>query len=108
MPEVAIAVWIGRDDSKPLPGHLTGGAAAAPIVRDFLEQMGTRLKLAPPEIPAGAKSVKVDPATGQPSEAKNAVQMVVRAGQATPMVMPSSAPRSPPPSGVVSDQDEED
>lgn len=108
MPEVALAVWIGRDDSKPLSGRLTGGSAAAPVAREFLEQMGTRLKLAPPDVPVGARTVKVDPSTGQPSEAKNAVPMVVRAGQATPLVLPERrGPPGPVPSAGA-DADEED
>lgn len=105
MPEIALAVWIGRDDNKPLPGHLTGGAAAAPIARDFLESMGTRLRLAPPELPSGARMIKVDPATGQPSEAKNAMSLVVRASAATPVVMPSGRGME---SRTPTEEDEED
>jgi penicillin-binding protein 1A len=104
MPEIAIAVWIGRDDSKPLPGHLTGGAAAAPIVRDFLEAMGTRLKLEPPDLPAGARMIKVDPSSGRPSDAKNALQVVVRAGAATPVVTPPGGGAE---SRAITDEEEE-
>ena len=30
-PDIAVGVWLGRDDSQPIPGRQTGGMAAAPI-----------------------------------------------------------------------------
>lgn len=35
-PHLAIGVWLGRDDNKPLPGESTGGLLAAPIAAEIL------------------------------------------------------------------------
>jgi penicillin-binding protein 1A len=32
-PGVVVAVWVGRDDFKPIPGNLSGSRAAAPIAK---------------------------------------------------------------------------
>lgn len=37
-PHLAIGVWIGRDNSKPMPGTMAGGSHAAPIAGDILRQ----------------------------------------------------------------------
>lgn len=37
-PEVTVGVWIGRDDAKPMAQNMTGGHAAAPVVRDIIDQ----------------------------------------------------------------------
>jgi penicillin-binding protein 1A len=37
-PHIAIGVWIGRDDNKPLPNHLAGGTAAAPVVAEIFRK----------------------------------------------------------------------
>lgn len=37
-PHLALGVWLGRDDNKPLPGTSTGGATSAPIAVEILKQ----------------------------------------------------------------------
>jgi penicillin-binding protein 1A len=37
-PHLAIGVWVGRDDARPLPDRLTGGRVAAPIAARILER----------------------------------------------------------------------
>lgn len=37
-PHVAIGVWVGRDDNKPLPGTATGSSHSAPIAADILKK----------------------------------------------------------------------
>jgi len=37
-PHLAIGVWLGRDDSKPLPGRTAGGSHAAPIAARILKE----------------------------------------------------------------------
>lgn len=104
-PRLALAVWLGRDNSEPLPGKMTGGSGAAPIAREFLEAIGPKVSYAPPELPEGARLVKVDPENGTPSEAKNAVPIVVRAGAPTPLLSSGSGGGAPP-KGTVEDDDE--
>lgn len=35
-PHLAIGVWLGRDDAKPMPGTMAGGSDAAPIAGEVL------------------------------------------------------------------------
>lgn len=37
-PHLAIGIWLGRDDNKPLPGSMTGGTSAAPIAAKILSR----------------------------------------------------------------------
>lgn len=37
-PQIAIGVWLGRDDNGPLPNHMAGGTAAAPIAARILRE----------------------------------------------------------------------
>lgn len=37
--DVAFAVWVGRDDDRPLPGRATGGSTAAPIAAAFVRAL---------------------------------------------------------------------
>lgn len=37
-PHLAIGIWIGRDDNKPLPGKIAGGSNAAPIAAEILKR----------------------------------------------------------------------
>ncbi|MGB3786714.1 MAG: penicillin-binding protein 1A [Phormidesmis sp.] len=38
VPQLATAVWVGNDDSRPLSRGATGGGYAAPVWRDFMVQ----------------------------------------------------------------------
>lgn len=37
-PHLAIGIWLGRDDNKPLPRLMAGGSSAAPIAVAILKQ----------------------------------------------------------------------
>lgn len=37
-PQLAIGVWIGKDDNTPLPNRMAGGSAAAPIAAEILRR----------------------------------------------------------------------
>ncbi len=36
VPQLATAIWVGKDNNKPLGNHATGGVLVAPIWRDFM------------------------------------------------------------------------
>jgi membrane carboxypeptidase/penicillin-binding protein len=38
VPQLATAVWIGKDNNRPLGRGVTGGGFAAPIWRNFMSQ----------------------------------------------------------------------
>lgn len=38
VPQLTTAVWVGRDDNRPLSRGATGGGMVAPIWKDFMEQ----------------------------------------------------------------------
>ncbi len=71
-PELVATVWVGFDDNTSL-GRETGGSAALPIWIDF---MRAALAGVPPRdfpMPPGVVRVRVDPATGRPSTATEAI-----------------------------------
>ncbi|MFQ5763964.1 MAG: penicillin-binding protein 1A [Rhodospirillales bacterium] len=64
-PDLAVGVFVGFDDPKPLGRHETGSSVAAPIFRDFMEA-ALKDKLAIPfRIPPGIRLVRVNVTTGQ-------------------------------------------
>lgn len=105
-PRIALAVWVGRDNSEPLPAKMTGGSGAAPIAREFLEALGPKVAYPPPQLPDGSKVVKVDPEEGLPSDARNSVSVVVRSGTAAPILSSGGSPSGAAAKGAVEDEDE--
>ncbi|PZP56955.1 MAG: penicillin-binding protein [Micavibrio aeruginosavorus] len=66
-PDLAIGVFVGFDEPKSLGEKETGGSAAVPIFKDFVE---TALKDVPPtpfRIPPGVRMVQVNATTGRPT-----------------------------------------
>ncbi|MCA9526065.1 MAG: transglycosylase domain-containing protein, partial [Myxococcales bacterium] len=63
LPDVVVTTWIGFDTPQTLGRKETGGKAAAPVVRDYLEKMETT---GPDWTPAPdtIDAVEVDPVTG--------------------------------------------
>lgn len=105
-PEVAVAVWIGRDDNKALADDAGGGKVAAPIVRDFLDR--SRLRTTEVPVPPEAFLSSSDPETGLPSSGKSAVREIVRTKPETPQPEPRQVrgvaerrPARPPPRRVA-------
>lgn len=75
-PNVVVATWIGRDDARPLPAGASGGHTAAPVAREFLDAVRSRLRPDPFPVPVGARTERVDPGTGLPSS--RGVEVVAR------------------------------
>jgi len=78
-PDIAVGVHIGFDRPEPLGPDEFGGRSAAPIFGEFIKGA---LALHPPSaasfpVPAGAKAVTVDPASGEPSA--SGLREIVRA-----------------------------
>ena len=66
-PDVLCAVWVGRDDFKPVGHDVTGGQVAVPIWLDF---MRTAVKDLPPRdfpMPPGVVLARANPETGEPA-----------------------------------------
>ncbi len=77
--ELVAAVWVGYDDNAPM-GRATGGSTALPI---WIEFMGRALSGVPVREfapPPDVVLVKVDPATGIPSEDPSAIEQAFLAG----------------------------
>ncbi len=105
-PEVAVAVWIGRDDNKALADDAGGGKVAAPIVRDFLDR--SRMRTTEVPVPPDAFLASSDPDTGLPSAGRTAVREIVRTRPDAPQPEPRQArgaaerrPVRPPPRRVA-------
>ncbi len=80
-PDLVAGVWVGFDNPQTLGANDTGGVVAGPIFRDF---MMTALKGQPNipfRIPQGVRLVKVNPVTGKPSSAPNAIDEAFRLTQ---------------------------
>lgn len=66
-PDLAIGVFVGFDEPKSLGEHETGGSAAVPIFKEFVQ---TALKDVPPtpfRVPPGVRMVQVNAANGRPT-----------------------------------------
>ena len=80
--EHVVAVWMGRDDARPLGDGWTGGGRAAPLARSVLEAMSDGDPFVPPTLPPGASVVSVDRETGLPDEGSGALEVVRTDGDA--------------------------
>ncbi len=63
-PDLAVGIWIGRDDNRSMGDGSTGGSLAAPIFREFMEQALRNQPATPFRIPAGVRLVRIDAMTG--------------------------------------------
>lgn len=63
LPEVVAVAWLGFDDNRTLGRKETGGHAAVPIVKRYLETFDTSGPDWPPP-PAGVVVARIDPASG--------------------------------------------
>lgn len=78
-PELTATVWVGFDDNSSM-GRLTGSSGALPI---WIRFMGAALAGIPAReftAPEDVVTVNVDPATGEPSSAEDAIEEVFIAG----------------------------
>ncbi len=62
--DVVVGVYIGYDKPRHLANRATGGALAAPIVREFMKQALANKPGSPFRVPPGIKLIRVDAKTG--------------------------------------------
>ncbi|MBI2715822.1 MAG: penicillin-binding protein 1A [Rhizobiales bacterium] len=63
-PDIVVGVYIGYDKPRHLANRATGGALAAPIVKDFLKAALADKPGVPFRVPAGIKLIRVDAKSG--------------------------------------------
>jgi penicillin-binding protein 1A len=63
-PDVVVGVYIGYDKPRHLANRATGGALAAPIVKDFLKVALADKPGVPFRVPPGIKLIRIDPKSG--------------------------------------------
>jgi len=68
-PDLAVGVFVGFDEPKPLGPREQGASVAAPIFRDFMTEALADRPATPFRIPPGIKLVRVDAKTGEPAPA---------------------------------------
>jgi len=64
-PDLAIGVYVGMDNPKPLGSGETGSSTAAPVFKDFVEDALDGVPATPFRVPEGIKMVRVNPQTGK-------------------------------------------
>jgi penicillin-binding protein 1A len=70
-PTMVVGVFVGYDTPKPLGKGNTGGAIAAPIFGEFVQDAVGNTPPAPFRVPPGIKFVRVDMKTGLRASADN-------------------------------------
>ena len=66
-PDLAIGVFVGFDEPKSLGDKETGGSAAVPIFKKFVETALKDVSPTPFRIPPGVRMVQVNASTGRPT-----------------------------------------
>jgi len=64
-PDLAVGVFVGFDQPKPLGKTETGSSVAAPIFRDFMKSALMGKPSIPFRVPEGIRLVRVNPMTGK-------------------------------------------
>ncbi len=77
-PDLVAGVWVGFDNPRTLGANDTGGVVSGPIFRDFMIEALKGQPNIPFRVPEGVRLVKVDPVTGKPSNASNAIEEAFR------------------------------
>jgi len=65
-PDLAVGVYVGFDQPKPLGKGETGSSVAAPIFKNFMEAALSNTPAVPFRVPPGLELVRVDSRTGKP------------------------------------------
>src|SRR5205823_6858174 len=63
-PDLVVGVFMGYDKPRHIADRATGGALAAPIVRDFMKVALADKPAVPFRVPSGIKLIRVDPRSG--------------------------------------------
>jgi penicillin-binding protein 1A len=66
-PDLAVGVFAGFDQPRPLGRNETGSSVAAPIFKDFMAQALRGKPAIPFRIPSGVRHVRINAETGQPA-----------------------------------------
>ena len=66
-PDLAVGVYIGFDDPRPLGRHETGSTVAAPVFKRFMEAALKEHPAIPFRVPPGLQFVRVDTRSGRPA-----------------------------------------
>jgi penicillin-binding protein 1A len=85
-PDLAVGVYIGYDQPKPLGRGMTGGRLAAPVVRDFMMEALADKPAIPFRVPPGIQLVRINATTGLragPNDS-NVILEAFKPGQAPP------------------------
>lgn len=64
-PDLAVGVYIGYDQPKPMGKGATGGELAAPVVAEFMKLALKGKAASPFRAPAGLELIPIDPKTGR-------------------------------------------
>jgi len=82
-PDLAVGVYLGYDQPVTMGHGETGGALAAPVVRDFLKEALADVPPVPFRAPSGIKLVRVNHKSGQPAAPgdKSAIMEAFKPGQ---------------------------
>jgi penicillin-binding protein 1A len=85
-PDVVVGVYLGYDKPRTLGRRATGGALAAPIVKDFMKVALADRPAAPFRVPPGIKLIRVDLKTGQRAgpESQKVILEAFKPGTAPP------------------------
>jgi penicillin-binding protein 1A len=86
-PDMVVGVYVGYDKPRHLGRGGTGGALAAPIVREFMNVALADKPAVPFRVPAGIKLIRVSPRTG------------MRAGPGEGSILEGFKPGTAPPDG---------
>jgi penicillin-binding protein 1A len=70
-PDLAVGVFVGYDNPKPMGKGNTGGGLAAPIFKDFMTWALADQPAIPFRVPSGIKLVRIDAKTGMRAQADN-------------------------------------
>ncbi|MEA2903378.1 MAG: penicillin-binding protein [Alphaproteobacteria bacterium] len=85
-PDLVVGVFMGYDKPRHIADRATGGALAAPIVRDFMKVALADKPAVPFRVPAGIKLIRVDSKTGMRAGpgASNVILEAFKPGTAPP------------------------
>ncbi|WP_109116601.1 penicillin-binding protein 1A [Azospirillum sp. TSO22-1] len=90
--DLAVGTYIGFDQPRSLGGKETGGSAAVPVFKDFMEVALKDRPATPFRVPPGVRLVRVNPETGQlaqPGERKAIWEAFLPGTEPNPDVPPA-------------------